>query len=85
LREFVAVAGRQGGGFVYYKWPKPGLKDPVEKIAYVQTFAPWGWIVGSGLYLDDIFAYAVETALHLAATAGGGVAVALALVWLISR
>ncbi|HET6720745.1 MAG TPA: methyl-accepting chemotaxis protein, partial [Rhodocyclaceae bacterium] len=34
--------------------PKPGEKDAVAKISYVQHFAPWGWIVGSGIYADDL-------------------------------
>ena len=41
-------------GFVNYMWPKPNFKDPVEKISYVQGFEPWGWIIGSGIYVDDV-------------------------------
>ncbi|MCW7537007.1 methyl-accepting chemotaxis protein [Aquabacterium sp. A7-Y] len=43
-------------GFVDYLWPKPGSQAPVEKISYVKGFEPWGWMVGSGLYLDDVHA-----------------------------
>lgn len=54
--EMVNVVKKEGGGFVEYKWPKPGLdeKEPVPKISYVSGFAPWGWIIGSGLYVDDV-------------------------------
>ena len=42
-------------GYVQYQWPKPGKALPVEKISYVQGFEPWGWVVGSGLYVDDLW------------------------------
>ena len=35
-------------------WPKPGEKDPVQKISYVKLYKPWGWIIGSGIYIDDV-------------------------------
>ncbi len=56
-RLFVAFVDRvraDGAGFVDYLWPKPGLDQPVAKISYVQGFAPWSWIVGTGIYVDDV-------------------------------
>ena len=50
---FVDVVRDSGAGFVDYMWPKPGLDDPVSKISYVKGFASWGWVIGSGVYLDD--------------------------------
>jgi methyl-accepting chemotaxis protein len=35
-------------------WPMPGHDDPVPKLSYVKLFEPWGWIVGTGIYLDDV-------------------------------
>ncbi|WP_341703297.1 methyl-accepting chemotaxis protein [Ferrovibrio sp.] len=52
--EMVNVVKKDGGGFVDYLWPKPGFDKPVPKISYVKGFAPWGWVVGTGIYLDDI-------------------------------
>jgi methyl-accepting chemotaxis protein len=43
-----------GEGIVPYLWPKPGSEKPVAKVSYVKGFAPWGWIVGSGIYIDDV-------------------------------
>ncbi len=52
--EMAQVSEREGQGFVDYKWAKPGHDEPVRKLSYVQLFKPWGWIVGTGVYLDDI-------------------------------
>ena len=54
FREFVRTVERDGGGFVDYLWPKPGHEKPVPKTSYVLGFEPWGWIVGSGIYIDDV-------------------------------
>jgi methyl-accepting chemotaxis protein len=53
---FVDVVKSQGAGFYSYLWPKPGFEQPVSKISYVKGFAPWGWIIGTGIYLDDVAA-----------------------------
>ena len=37
-----------------YQWPKPGSDKPVDKISYVQGFEPWGWVIGSGIYIGDV-------------------------------
>ncbi|MNF69429.1 Methyl-accepting chemotaxis protein 4 [compost metagenome] len=54
--EMVDVAKRDGAGLVHYRWPRPGSDDPVAKVSYIQLFQPWGWIVGSGIYIDDVMA-----------------------------
>jgi methyl-accepting chemotaxis protein len=46
------VCKTQGDGFVDYMWPKPGEEKPVAKLSYVKLFEPWGWIVGTGVYLQ---------------------------------
>jgi methyl-accepting chemotaxis protein len=53
---FVDVVKRQGAGFYSYLWPKPGFEQPVPKVSYVKGFEPWGWIIGTGIYLDDVAA-----------------------------
>ena len=52
--EFVRIVKTRGAGFVPYMWPKAGSDIPVEKTSYVKGFEPWGWIVGSGIYIDDL-------------------------------
>jgi methyl-accepting chemotaxis protein len=58
--EFVKTVKGSGAGYVDYLWPKPGSVAPVPKISYVKLFEPWGWVVGSGLYLDDLDAAAAD-------------------------
>jgi len=52
--NMVQVVQEKGEGFVPYKWPKPGVEEPVDKISFVKGFTPWQWIVGSGTYIDDV-------------------------------
>ncbi|GGO96052.1 cache domain-containing protein [Stakelama pacifica] len=54
FNEMVDVVRAHGEGFVDYSWPKPGKDEPQPKLSYVKGFAPWGWIVGSGVYVDDL-------------------------------
>jgi methyl-accepting chemotaxis protein len=46
------VCAAQGKGFVGYRWPMPGADEPVPKMSYVKLYEPWGWIVGTGVYID---------------------------------
>ena len=52
--EMVSLANSKGAGSIDYRWPKPGASEPVEKTSYIQLFKPWGWIIGSGIYIDDM-------------------------------
>ncbi|HTZ18372.1 MAG TPA: methyl-accepting chemotaxis protein [Dissulfurispiraceae bacterium] len=52
--EMVNVCKDKGEGFVDYEWPKPGATKPVPKISFVKLYQPWGWIMGSGIYVDDV-------------------------------
>jgi len=53
-QEMVRLARSQGGGFVDYYWPRGGATEPIAKLSYVRLFEPWGWVIGTGLYLDDV-------------------------------
>ena len=54
FREMVGVVASAGAGFVDYLWAKPGSERPVAKVSFVRGFQPWGWVVGSGIYVDDV-------------------------------
>jgi methyl-accepting chemotaxis protein len=62
FNEFVKVCREKGEGFVDYMWPKPGHDKPVPKLSYVKLFEPWNWIVGTGIYLDDIKVMEIQKA-----------------------
>ncbi len=53
--EMVGTAKLQGDGYVEYSWQwKDDSTKIVPKLSYVKEFAPWGWIVGTGIYVDDV-------------------------------
>ncbi|MFK7669515.1 methyl-accepting chemotaxis protein [Pseudomonas lundensis] len=54
FNEMATLAKTKGAGMVDYRWPKPGSDAPVQKTSYVQLFEPWGWVIGSGVYIDDM-------------------------------
>jgi methyl-accepting chemotaxis protein len=54
FKEMIKVCQESQEGFVEYLWPKPGFDKPVPKLSYVKLFDKWNWIVGTGIYLDDI-------------------------------
>ncbi|WP_196259428.1 methyl-accepting chemotaxis protein [Pelagibacterium limicola] len=69
--EFVETVRASGSGFVDYLWPKPGSDEPQPKISHVAGTA-WGWIVGTGVYTDDLDAKFWENILLLSAALGAG-------------
>ncbi len=79
LDEGVKIVRKDGAGFMSYFWPKPGKTVPVGKISYVQGFAPWSWVIGSGLYVDDLHDEFVENAVRLGLQVG---MVALVVGWI---
>lgn len=53
IQNLVAVA-KAGGGLVRYNWVKPSTRKSGPKLGYVVAIKDWNWIMGSGLYLDDV-------------------------------
>lgn len=52
--EFAQVAKADKEGYVSYMWPKPNSETPLPKLTFVRAFPAWGWIVGTGVYVDDV-------------------------------
>jgi methyl-accepting chemotaxis protein len=83
LETFVKKVQSDKAGFVSYLWAKPGSETPVEKVSYVKGFTPWGWVIGSGLYMDELraefLAYAMQgvATMVLAALIIGGIALVI--------
>ncbi len=83
--EFVKVCREKGAGFVDYLWPKPGFDKPVPKVSYVKLFQPWGWVIGSGIYVDDVKAQANRMRLVFGGIAAGMLVLGLLSIWWIVR
>ena len=83
--EMAKICKEKGKGFVNYAWTKPGNSEPAPKISYVELYQPWGWVVGSGIYVDDVDAdmRKVEIAIGIGLLVVLGLSILLAL--LISR
>lgn len=69
---FVDTINRFGSGFVEYQWTKPLAGGGVTterytKLSYVTADQRWGWVLGSGIYIDDVQRAFWQTALRLAA------------------
>lgn len=76
FRDLDRMAQSAHGAFWHYQWPKPGADKTLHpKVSYVQRFEPWGWVLGTGLYVDDVDreVQSVSIALTLAALAISGV------------
>ena len=82
--EFVRVA-QAGGGHVDYAWAKAGEKDPVPKTSYAALYKPWGWVVGTGVYLDDTQAQALHFTFIMTFVGGGLVLLTMGIGWAIGH
>jgi len=66
FQKFINVAkSNKKGGFVEYYWAKPEFGAPRKKIGFLQLDKEWGWVVGTGLYVDDIESYLFKKKLLL--------------------
>lgn len=85
---FADAVEASGDGYVVYQWPRPKVgggttNELYPKLSYVKKFEPWGWVIGSGVYIDDIDAIFRANALKLLAWLvgiGGFIAFSLAYV-----
>ncbi len=85
LVEFVNVVRKDGAGFVAYEWPKPGFDRPQPKLSYVAGFAPWSWVIGTGVYIDDLEAQTWVSTQRALMVAGLVLLVMLAVSMLVAR
>jgi methyl-accepting chemotaxis protein len=68
--EMTESVRRQGSGFVDYFWIKPGTDQQLPKLAHVVGFAPWGWLIVAGVYVDDLAAQTWVSTRHALIAAG---------------
>ncbi len=53
IQQLLGTA-RKGGGFVDYMWNRPSTGREERKLGYVELLPQWGWMIGTGLYLDNL-------------------------------
>ena len=82
---FAETVRNHGGGTVDYLWPRPGSNQPVPKLSYVQGFAPWGWVIGTGVYVDDLLTARRRIALSLSAFGVVATILVGAVIWFLAR
>lgn len=85
FNEMVKVCKENGKGFVQYVWSKPGGTAPVPKLSYVELYQPWGWVVGTGIYIDDVTAHVRQIQISIGIALLGILALSILLAWVVSR
>ncbi|WP_028580139.1 HD domain-containing phosphohydrolase [Desulfogranum japonicum] len=79
FREFVRIAKEQGTGYVEYMWQYMDKPESfARKVGYIRFFEPWDWVLGTGIYLEEVYAQVAQirkkltavSALFLAAAIG---------------
>lgn len=54
LKDMIAALANTKAAFVETEFPRPGSQTPVPKLQYVKKFEAWGWLIGTGVYMDDV-------------------------------
>ena len=89
FQAMAEICLRSGSGFVAYDWPKPvsgGVtKELYPKESYVQLFKPWGWVIGTGVYMDDLYEGIEKIRSYTLWLSLGIILVALALTVVVAR
>ena len=83
--EMANLAKNKGEGTVDYMWPKEGSSMPVPKTSYVKLVKEWGWVVGSGIYVDDVDAELARMKWRIIAAALAGSVLIFLLAFVVAR
>lgn len=54
IKELIDISKSKDGGYIEYSWLKPTTSKPSPKVSYAKSFKPWEWMIGTGVYLDDV-------------------------------
>lgn len=54
IQAIISAGKQEDGGFTDYVFPREGETEPSPKRAYSKAFEPFGWVLGTGNYTDDI-------------------------------
>ncbi len=83
--DMAALAKDKGAGVIDYMWPKEGASKPAPKISYVKLAKEWGWVVGSGIYVDDVQAELAKMKWKIIAGSAIGALLIFLLAFLVAR
>jgi methyl-accepting chemotaxis protein len=83
--NLVDAAKRGQGEFVHYLWPRPGQQTPVEKLAFAKLYAPWGMVIASGIYIDDLDQEILRQAILIGGVISVCLVVLLVFSWRVAR
>jgi len=85
-QAMVSIVKKDGAGFVDYYFQKPGSDSSAHrKISYVKGFPAWGWVVGTGIYLDDLEKTVLDTIKDAALITVLIIAMSILIAWLVSQ
>lgn len=68
-KRMIETARDKGSGFVAYTWNKPSTHQPTPKLSYVTALPRWHWVIGTGIYTDDLDRVIAQLDAQLAARA----------------
>ena len=77
--------GRDGGGVLLYQWARAGGTEPLDKWGWAEAFEPWQWMLGTGVYVDDLEAAYWNQAFSIMSIAGAGAFIAFAIAYMSIR
>ncbi len=67
IQEINKAAQQEGGGFTRWEFPKPGETESLPKYGYSLEFQPYHWVLGTGVWIDEIDAIVAQKEAKLAA------------------
>lgn len=68
IREMISIVTQRQTGFYEYVWARPDTDTPGRKLSYIRDFSPFGWVIGTGEYIEDMEADIQRQALSILAS-----------------
>jgi methyl-accepting chemotaxis protein len=75
--DIVTLARARGEGALAYHATRPGSPDPIPKESYVKLFQPWGWVLGTGVYMEDLEREVAQARRRILLAVGGALVLAV--------
>ncbi|TAL36742.1 MAG: HAMP domain-containing protein [Spirochaetes bacterium] len=86
FKEMVRICQEREAGYVEYMWQYKDQKERVvPKISFVKAYKPWGWIIGTGVYYEDVRESILSTVVRILQIFGGIIGISILLSLFVSR